>query len=248
MVCRTGRIFMHPSEIGFAQPKYFHCVSEGLLSRIGFVAVRCIQVEPFAQARNPSYKLTADCGPYGVLHTSAQLPLNYPLKQMLIGKTMIAVLNLGVRKIAGFSSEFLVVGFPGLEGRVHLLNVRGKSVDPGEHLTCTAREFPVKIPFSDFHRADIRAATVEKIYKGVRGNHFSKPISLLVANLGELGYRHVMLEDLDEDLMGTQVAVIVNLAGTILTPEYSKVLSIKAQGKTVPLGVDGVVANGARLF
>jgi tRNA-binding protein len=80
---------------------------------------RVVEVEPFPEARRPSWKLTVDFGPLGRRRTSAQVT-NYP-REDLLGRQVVAVLNLGSRRIAGFTSEFLVLGAIDADGTVRLL-------------------------------------------------------------------------------------------------------------------------------
>jgi len=75
--------------------------------RVG-VITRC---DPFPEARKPSYKLTVDFGPLGVKRSSAQLTSFYSPEE-LVGKQVVAVVNFPLRRIAGFSSEVLVLGVP----------------------------------------------------------------------------------------------------------------------------------------
>ncbi len=93
--------------------------------RVGRVSA----VEPFPEARKPAWKLTVDFGPdVGVRRTSAQVT-NYP-RESLVGRLVVGTMNLGARRIAGFKSEFLVLGALAPDGTVHLLEVPG-GVEPG---------------------------------------------------------------------------------------------------------------------
>lgn len=81
---------------------------------------RVTRAEPNDAARKPAYKLWIDFGPLGVKASSAQLVDLYT-PETLVGRQVIAAVNLGTRKIAGFTSEVLVLGLPDPEGRVVLL-------------------------------------------------------------------------------------------------------------------------------
>jgi tRNA-binding protein len=81
---------------------------------------RVTRAESNERARKPSYKLWIDFGPLGEKRSSAQLRALYRADE-LIGRLIIAAVNLGTRNIAGFSSEVLVLGLPSAEGEVVLL-------------------------------------------------------------------------------------------------------------------------------
>jgi len=81
---------------------------------------RIVRVEANPAARKPAYKLWIDFGPLGVKTSSAQLTALYRPDQ-LEGRWVVAAVNLGVRRIAGFASEVLVLGVPDDRGRVVLL-------------------------------------------------------------------------------------------------------------------------------
>jgi tRNA-binding protein len=83
---------------------------------------RIRRAEPNARARKPSYKLWIDFGPLGEKTSSAQLTAHYRGEE-LVGRLVIAAVNLGTRNIAGFQSEVLVLGVPDESGETVLLAV-----------------------------------------------------------------------------------------------------------------------------
>jgi len=82
---------------------------------------RVLRVEPNERARKPSYKLWIDFGPLGSRTSSAQLRAVYRPEE-LVGRLVIAAVNLGTRNIAGFASEVLVLGLPNEDGEVVVLS------------------------------------------------------------------------------------------------------------------------------
>jgi tRNA-binding protein len=89
---------------------------EAVELRVGSV----VRAEAFPEARQPAYKLWVDFGALGIKQTSAQITVHYQPEQ-LVGKQIIGCLNLGNKKIAGFTSEFLCTGFPDAAGAVVLI-------------------------------------------------------------------------------------------------------------------------------
>lgn len=90
---------------------------------------RILEVTPFPEARRPAWKLRVDFGPVvGVLQTSAQVT-NYP-EDDLVGRLVVGAVNLGAKRIAGFRSEFLILGGLEPDGTVKLLGVDG-GLEPG---------------------------------------------------------------------------------------------------------------------
>jgi tRNA-binding protein len=83
---------------------------------------RILRAEPNDRARKPAYKLWIDFGPLGEKTSSAQLKTLYRAEE-LVGRLVIAAVNLGARNIAGFPSEVLVLGVPSEQGEVVLLQV-----------------------------------------------------------------------------------------------------------------------------
>jgi len=69
-----------------------------------------VEAAMFPEARKPSLRLTIDFGPeIGVKRSSAQLTANYA-PEHLVGRQIVAAVNIGTRRIAGFTSEVLVLG------------------------------------------------------------------------------------------------------------------------------------------
>ena len=83
---------------------------------------RVVRAEPHEQARKPAYRLWLDFGPLGERTSSAQLTDLYRPEE-LVGRLIVAAVNLGTRSVAGFPSQVLVLGVPDGAGRVVLLAV-----------------------------------------------------------------------------------------------------------------------------
>lgn len=85
------------------------------------------RVEDFPRARKPAYKVWADFGSeIGELSTSAQVTVHYT-KEELVGRSIVGCVNLGEKNIAGFLSQFLLVGFPDENGSICLVTVDPKA-------------------------------------------------------------------------------------------------------------------------
>lgn len=84
--------------------------------RIGTV----VAVDPFPEARKPSWKLRIDFGPgVGIRKSSAQIVDHYQAED-LIGRQVAGVVNFPPRQIGPFMSEVLTVGFADEAGAVVL--------------------------------------------------------------------------------------------------------------------------------
>ena len=102
-------------------------------SKVDFRSGTIVKVEPFPRALKPAYKVWADFGPeIGILQTSAQVTVHYTL-QSLLGRQILGVVNLGAKNIAGFESQFLMVGCPDPQGAVCLATVE-PNVENGKKL------------------------------------------------------------------------------------------------------------------
>ncbi len=78
-----------------------------------------VRVEGFPEARKPAYKIEIDFGPEGIRRSSAQLTQVYT-REELLGRQVLAVINLPPKRIAGFESQCLVCGFDRAPGEVVL--------------------------------------------------------------------------------------------------------------------------------
>jgi tRNA-binding protein len=90
-----------------------------------------VDAQPFPEARKPALKLWVDFGgALGVRQSSAQVTVHYSADR-LIGRQVLAVVNLPPRKVAGFESQVLVLGLPDENGDVVLLRPDLKVPDGG---------------------------------------------------------------------------------------------------------------------
>ena len=82
-----------------------------------------VKVEEFPRAKKPAYKVWVDFGPeLGILQTSAQITAHYA-PESLIDKMVVGCVNLGEKNIAGFTSQFLLVGFSDQNGSICLTTI-----------------------------------------------------------------------------------------------------------------------------
>ncbi len=94
--------------------------------RIDLRSGTIIKVEEFARAKKPAYKIWADFGAeIGTLQTSAQVTVHYdPVS--LTGRSVVGCINLEEKNIAGFISQFLLVGFADENGHICLITTEPK--------------------------------------------------------------------------------------------------------------------------
>jgi tRNA-binding protein len=91
-----------------------------------------VEAQEFPEARRPAYKLKIDFGEFGIKSSSAQITALYTATD-LVGKQVIAVINLPPKQIGSFMSECLVTGFVQQDDSV-VLAVPDKPVNNGLRL------------------------------------------------------------------------------------------------------------------
>jgi tRNA-binding protein len=100
--------------------------------RIDMRVGRILSVEEFPDARNPAWKLEIDFGPeVGTKRSSAQI--THYTREELLNRLVVGVVNFLPRRIAGFSSEVLVLGALDDEKGVVLLQP-DKDCDVGDRI------------------------------------------------------------------------------------------------------------------
>ncbi|WED43916.1 tRNA-binding protein [Legionella cardiaca] len=95
-------------------------------ARIDLRSGTVVKVEAFPRAQRPAFKVWVDFGEQlGILQTSAQITINYT-PEALLGKSVVGCVNLGEKNIAGFTSQFLLVGFTDANGAISLITTDHK--------------------------------------------------------------------------------------------------------------------------
>jgi len=101
-------------------------------SRLDIRVGRIVRAEAFPRASKPAIRLWIDFGGLGERQSSAQLTVRYQ-PDTLVGRLIVAVVNLPPRRIAGMNSEVLVLGAVGSDGDVALL-APDLPAEPGAHI------------------------------------------------------------------------------------------------------------------
>ena len=92
-------------------------------ARVDLRSGTVVKVEEFSRAKKPAFKVWVDFGSeIGILQTSAQITIHYT-PDSLIGRQVVGCVNMGEKNIAGFNSQFLLVGFSDESGAICLISV-----------------------------------------------------------------------------------------------------------------------------
>jgi tRNA-binding protein len=84
--------------------------------RVGVI----VEVADLPDARKPSFRVTIDFGPLGMRQSVAALKTDY-LRDDLLDRQVVCVFNLPPRRVAGVSSEVLVLAATHEDGTLRLL-------------------------------------------------------------------------------------------------------------------------------
>lgn len=95
-------------------------ISYGDFEKVEVRVGKILEVNDFPQARKPAYKLLIDFGPeFGTRKSSAQITKHY-IKDALVGRLVMGVVNFAPKQIGPFISECLTLGFADENGDVVL--------------------------------------------------------------------------------------------------------------------------------
>jgi len=83
-------------------------VSFSDFSRLEMKVGKIIEVEDIPRARNPTYRLKIDFGPLGVKQCVGGIKSHYT-KAQLLGRQVVAVVNLQPKSVAGVTSECMML-------------------------------------------------------------------------------------------------------------------------------------------
>lgn len=101
-------------------------ISYDEFEKVDFRSGTIVKAEEFPRTKKPAYKVWVDFGDeIGVKQSSAQVTVHYTLES-LVGKQVVGCINLDEKNIAGFTSQFLLVGFPDNNGATCLVTVDPK--------------------------------------------------------------------------------------------------------------------------
>lgn len=93
---------------------------------------RIVAAAPLEGALKPAYRLRIDFGAAGERQSSARITDHYPDPGVLVGRLVVAVVNLPPRRVAGYRSDVLVLG--SMDGETVLLLGAEDAAAPGQRI------------------------------------------------------------------------------------------------------------------
>ena len=247
------------------------------LKKIDFRLGTIASVKPNAKAKNPSFIVDIDFGSgIGKKTTSAQLPANYTEQELLKSKQVVCIVNFPTKRIAGFKSEVLVVGFPDENSKVILLNTRNEKSPNGTQIryisssentssstttdqlteekndssmnnTCSASSSNI-LPETTYEVFESAGITVGTI-KQIEQKENSKESTFTVDFGEELGNKTFSVQNLSPDVtyqISTQLPVAINQQTNEIIP--LGIMKNDDNQSVILLGVDRSIPNGGKLF
>jgi tRNA-binding protein len=109
-----------------------HAASDAL-ERLDLRVGRVVKASALPGARRPSLSLLIDFGALGQRISVAGLAASYPDPSGLVGRLVVAAVNLPARRVAGTHSEVLVLAALCQDGGVALLGV-DEAARPGDRV------------------------------------------------------------------------------------------------------------------
>jgi tRNA-binding protein len=94
---------------------------------------KIVEVADLPEARKPSFRLKIDFGPLGTRQSVAAAKADYT-REELLDRQVVCVFNLPPRRVAGVSSEVLVLAATESEGRLRLISPH-PSAELGSYIT-----------------------------------------------------------------------------------------------------------------
>lgn len=101
-------------------------------ARLDIRVGRIVAAAPLEGAHRPAYRLRIDFGPAGERQSSARITEQYPDPGALVGRLVVAVVNLPPRRVAGYRSDVLVLG--SMAGETVLLLGAETVAEPGQRI------------------------------------------------------------------------------------------------------------------
>lgn len=97
---------------------------------------KVIDISDFFEARKPAFKFKIDFGPDIGVKTSSAQAVGAHTKEELLGSLVCCVVNFSPKKVAGFTSEVLTLGFKNAAGDGWVLIApKNSNVEIGDRLS-----------------------------------------------------------------------------------------------------------------